>query len=450
MTKRVTPCPQSPRLRTEEPHRERMHRPEGRRLEAARSISRDIVKSPSYMRAAERFGAETCGSPLPDPYAEHHVRSSNRTRSSSSSNSSSGTLPAASAPGQHRRRLMWFMGMTPHANPTSTLGAQSVHMAQAALLTARRYAPLLEPHLLYLSEPDDLSAWMGRMGVSVYHRNLSIRHLLPGAYQVQPTKASFSNYGAYGRLDVPVLVDELRRAGSLSADVDHDLLLYTDFDVVFTGDPTSHLLALPPPPAYYAVPDIAGPGMNSGVMLMNISGMLRLRDPLLRYGARRHFEFSLADQTMINNYCSKERHCPPPLYLPTQFGERVILPTICPTQGLDPSFCQRPTFQTFLWHFHGGTKPHMIRCWLESITALNHSVRSVTTSEAVRAAVRSCVGNHTQVNRWNPCWLTRSARLLEFWDFWVRKVAKAKALGAESERVTATRQRDGRRRSDDR
>lgn len=69
--------------------------------------------------------------------------------------------------------------------------------------------------------------------------------------------ASFDAYGAYARLDVPLLVDEMRRAGSLSMDVDHELLLYTDFDIVFAAGPTAHLLALPPPPAYYAVPGIA-------------------------------------------------------------------------------------------------------------------------------------------------------------------------------------------------
>eukprot|EP00966_Prymnesium_polylepis_P205874 4770795-Prymnesium_polylepis.1 len=97
------------------------------------------------------------------------------------------------------------------------------------------------------------------MGVAVYHRNLSFRHLLPAAYQAQPTEASFANYGTYARLDVPGLVDELRRSGSLSADVDSELLLYTDTDIVFVADPAPHLLALPPPPAFYGVPDIGGP-----------------------------------------------------------------------------------------------------------------------------------------------------------------------------------------------
>ena len=143
------------------------------------------------------------------------------------------------------------MGMTPNANTSSSIGSQSVQMAQAALLTARRYAPLLEPHLLYLGEPDELSLWMQRMGVAVYHRNLSFRHLLPAAYQAQPTEASFANYGAYARLDVPGLVDELRRSGSLSADVHSELLLYTDTDIVFVADPTPHLLALLPPLAFY-------------------------------------------------------------------------------------------------------------------------------------------------------------------------------------------------------
>ena len=71
---------------------------------------------------------------------------------------------------------------------------------------------------------------------------------------------------------------------------------------------------------------------------------------MLRYGKWHKFAFGLGDQTMMNNFCEKDRNsiCKLPLYLPTQYNERVVLPTVCPTKGLDPAHCARPLFRTFI------------------------------------------------------------------------------------------------------
>ena len=380
----------------------------------------------SYIRVAKAFDGEGCVDPFPNPHDQPQ-------------------LPPRTSTSPVPLTVMWWMSLTPVADPSSAVGIQSRQLFRAALLTARRYAPLLEPHLLYLSTPDELSSWALSMGVTVYHRNLSFFHLLPLSMRGQPTAASFANYGAYGRLDVASLVGKLRAAGKLSANVHPDLLLYTDFDIVFTADPTPHLLALPPPAAYYGVSDYWGDGINSGVMFMNVSGMMRLRGPLLKYAQQRSFKFGLFDQTLLNNYCEKMGNCLPRLRLPTSYNERTSVPTSCATisslnakhklrkeeHAAQANQCKRQP--SFIWHWHG-KKPGNARCLLERLTKLEAlaAPNSVADrAEQLQRDARQACGDTTMDSpiftrrKHARCELTRLAGLLRFWETWALQQVNA-------------------------
>ena len=129
-------------------------------------------------------------------------------------------------------------------------------LAKVAIISALCNAPALLPHVLYLGEADSLTAWLGRRGVRVHHRNLSFASALPPSLE-GPGHDLFG-VGTYAKLDCPLLLDELHRRGELPPTVDPSTLLYADFDTLFAADPTEDLLSLPQPAVLAATDDVLG------------------------------------------------------------------------------------------------------------------------------------------------------------------------------------------------
>ena len=90
------------------------------------------------------------------------------------SGSDSSALPQAASSYQ---KLLWFIALAPpRPGPVRGREKQSVRFVDAlkvSVLSARLNAPSLEPHLIYLGQPDAVTGWMESKGVTVHFRVLS-------------------------------------------------------------------------------------------------------------------------------------------------------------------------------------------------------------------------------------------------------------------------------------
>ena len=77
-------------------------------------------------------------------------------------------------------RLLWCLAMTPQANFTSLAGQQSFTMLRIAVLSARKNAPSLAAHMIYLGPHDQVTNWLERHGVVVHFRTLRSVHATRG------------------------------------------------------------------------------------------------------------------------------------------------------------------------------------------------------------------------------------------------------------------------------
>ena len=261
-------------------------------------------------------------------------------------------------PDTQQPKLLWFMVLHPPAEKVDV--DAKARLAWRALLSdvqscvrsARLYAPSLQPHLMYLGgaideRSDLLTQWMALNNVPVHHWNgpdepgeqaMSFWHRLSTRASLSSSLSAGLSPAVWGKLDLPLLVRRLRRRGELQANVHHDLVLVTDTDLVFTRDVSidallaSQLLQRstapsqqqqqqqqqPPPPlrphhpeaartdspvpVLAAANDLGGPGINGGVLLLNVSGFLPLLRPMLAYSEGRRFHFGLNEQTMLNHF----------------------------------------------------------------------------------------------------------------------------------------------------
>ena len=125
----------------------------------------------------------------------------------------------------------------------------------------------LKPNLLYDGAPDQFTDDMTRLGVNVIHHRLSFYERLQKAQREQ--RADWPNYmktaaGAFLRLEIP------------RVEFEDDFVLYTDCDVMFTGDVDLDFCR----PEIFAVSgqfkqDAYYTDMNSGVMVINVQRVRR-------------------------------------------------------------------------------------------------------------------------------------------------------------------------------
>jgi len=131
------------------------------------------------------------------------------------------------------KKVMWFIALAPPKDATDVHAVEFAQAAKVSVLSAAKNAPSLEPHLIYLGEKDELSEWMGEHGVEVHFRTLSFWDDLNNKQKNGRHHDNFINYGAYGRLEIPLLIRELQDDRRISANVDPEAVLYTDADVLF-------------------------------------------------------------------------------------------------------------------------------------------------------------------------------------------------------------------------
>ena len=357
-------------------------------------------------------------------------------------------------------RLLWFTTIVPLANKSLASWHDQMQNAKVTISSALSFAPSLEPHMMYVGEPDELSAWMVRHGVRVHHwPELSFMRegldryascACPSGSTCDPKPHCRAGYfrefvlGAWAKLDVPHLIANLSASGALS-NVDSagsrrhgdlwlpELVLVTDLDILFVRDIRPEELRGPFPlavgPSKSSTPtflacasDQGGDGINTGVWVQNITGMLREWPALMHEARARHFEYGQHEQTLVNKHFNQgggaaRRGVAIPR-LPATWNARANIRCRVAEEEQLASFCyqnkshyneipgaigglrfferQLPVCSDIrIWHFHG-LKPQAVQCYLEAMKrhAPETDDASASMYEATsahrEAAVREC------------------------------------------------------------
>ena len=323
------------------------------------------------------------------------------------------------------QKLLWFVALAPpRPGPVRGREKQSLRFVDAlkvSVLSARLNAPSLEPHLIYLGQPDTVTGWMESKGVTVHFRVLSFWSSLSRTQRTFRHSDNYINYGAYGRLEIPLVMSELLGAGqgklfaSDGSSVDPEFVLYTDSDVIFAQDVPPR--SIHPPNVIAAALEGFFPGINSGVLYMNVQAMIREHPRIIAFGHASKWDFELLDQTLIENYFAQDA-APNIDILPDIYNARglfndcnaTFMPanrslwsTIDVEAKLKDSNLHSPgtCSNAIIWHFHG-YKPWDVKCWFMTIQKGQRDWRD------------RC--------RWHkfispgPCFLLTYAHLLESWS----------------------------------
>jgi hypothetical protein len=282
---------------------------------------------------------------------------------------------------RHAATTVWFICVSKPASEQDTLNSKHLELATAAVASARLHAPSLAPHVMYIHRPDQplaaddaFARRLRSLGARVLPHRLSFYDAIPQAKLTGGSQRHL-NFAAFGRLDIPRVVDSMRpelRARGL----DSERVLYTDTDVLFAADfdvsRRFHRVR------YFAVGTEAfSETLNSGVMYLNVSAMAAEWPRMLEYAVRRSFKFHLLDQTLLRDWFETSR-CSGCKSTPSQArqGRRRRAAAL---QRLDDAVYnargfmhpQRPlqngpVIVPHIWHWHG-YKPHDVACWIAAI-----------------------------------------------------------------------------------
>ena len=278
-----------------------------------------------------------------------------------------GALP----PPPRRARTAWFLCLT---QPRDAISREHQQFARAAIVSARLNAPSVAPHVIYMSDsaahpvrPDAFTGWLAAAGVRTIAHNLSFLHRIPTKRRRRGGAVPHLNVGAYCRIDVPRIVrrlaPELRARG-----LDDGSVLYTDTDVAFAADwdrPSRvHNFA--------AGTEVFSPSMNSGVMVLNVSGFGAEVDRMLDYAETKGFDFLTSDQALIQQWFAART----PDWRQRKVANRAAAPGWDEfADGLYNARAfwhpRRPRsgdalLEPRLWHWHG-YKPSDVECWVRAI-----------------------------------------------------------------------------------
>lgn len=264
-------------------------------------------------------------------------------------------------PDSCNRRLFWFMAITSR----STL--EYWRYAKVAVLSAKEHSPNLIPVLLYGGSSgrpspaaDANLQWYREQGGIVYHHNLTFMSDLQAVAALGLRAADWPEEveGTYMRMDVPHIVPNLLtwlegQKPGVAGHINKDMALYTDADVLFYHEVNPCKLGLP---AVMAI----GPEMdrvasswnelnwNAGVLLINLQGLAAVLPNMLQWAHNRHWDFEVADQSMINDYFSGV-HAPPLDPLPEAYNWKAYW-------GCSPTIV--------IIHWHGPKPERCLSCYI--------------------------------------------------------------------------------------
>ena len=235
--------------------------------------------------------------------------------------------------------MNWFLAL----NQEAFRAERYADMLKVAVHTALKNTSLV-PHLLYDGRESLLTTWLRARGVRIIPcRSFAYDGLASLSRERRDPNILSIGAGAFLRVDLPSIA---RQNG-----IRDEFILYTDVDVMFTTDVCAFLGTLKP--QYFAAApetDQNNPArMNSGVMVMNVDGLMNVDSDFKRFIASHLHE--LIDQNWDQGAYRRF------------FGRSNILTTVCGTRwdALPPEFNWKPYWGrnagAAIIHFHG-PKPH--------------------------------------------------------------------------------------------
>jgi hypothetical protein len=160
------------------------------------------------------------------------------------------------------RPLHWFFALS--SRPSVLPFSDYEQMARVAVITAQERKNLI-PHFLYDGEDNEFTEWLACRGVTVSKLRTRLFEEFGKLSKVHPGFPGIAS-GTFLRLEVP----SLARSWGIE-----DPVLYTDVDVMFTGEVD---LASLRPACFAVAPEFERDdyvNINAGVMLMNPARMER-------------------------------------------------------------------------------------------------------------------------------------------------------------------------------
>jgi len=364
--------------------------------------------------------------------------------------------------------MIWFTAITAAEHTEATRSENYLTGVRAMVLSALRNSPSLVPVVVYLGgrKSDCFVRWLRAKGsyVMVADR-LSFMNILP-EHATDHSSASLANWGAFAILDVPRFWQHFwQHAGqSLPGQVERNYALFTDADMMFTGDvsPSMNLGTGEGawPPKLVAVlserwwPHVVREGFNTAAYYLNVSAFADLAVPsMLRFAIDKGWRFSegLRDQGLLNDFFRAYSNSPGPhrnelldkklrpIELHPYLGWRPyggasmegrvseagkVKETLKLTELLAESHSRGLGDNPRIWHFHGA-KIWEFRCYMAEL-ALSRDPGRVRLGQAGTAHchgiklsshhgfMQSSLGNpHIYVS---PCALLNYAKLLDHLD----------------------------------
>lgn len=226
-------------------------------------------------------------------------------------------------------------------------------------------------------------AWLRLTGVPLLPHRLSFYDQLPmKSRRKRTSKNPNLNVGAFGRLDIGIIVEAMRPE-LLARGLDPQRVLYTDTDVLFANDLDYSTLSTMPLTTFAAGTEVFSPALNTGVMLINATAWLLHYEDMIAYGQLRNFRFLSFDQTWVHEYFSRVATRAGIANGWTQlddaaYNARGYMHPIRRSRG-------RPPTIPYMWHWHG-FKPRDVECWHSSIRSGRWPIR------AWRNTVPGCTG----------------------------------------------------------
>ncbi|KAL0017739.1 hypothetical protein WJX77_009495 [Trebouxia sp. C0004] len=259
------------------------------------------------------------------------------------------------------RRVFWFTAIT------SRSSLEYWRYAKVAVLSAKEHSPNLIPVLLYggSSGVPSLTGeanihWYREQGGIVYHHNLTFMSDLQAVAEAGLRGADWPEEveGTYLRMDVPHIVPHLlswleQQKPGVTNHINKDVALYTDADVMFYHEVNPCKLDLPEIMAIGPEMDRVANSWselnwNAGVLLMNLRGFAAVLPKMLQWANRLHWNFEVADQSMINDYFPAV-HGRPLDILPDPYNWKAYW-------GCSPSIV--------IVHWHGPKPERCLKCYI--------------------------------------------------------------------------------------
>ena len=181
--------------------------------------------------------------------------------------------------------MYWFSGINSH---DKNKYKDYITLYTVAVLSAKKTNPNLKPYLLLDGEIDDKIEKLIDFGVKIIQTKSSFYNELKNHY-----KDNTIAYGAFLRVDIPKICEDLN--------IDDDYVLYTDNDVLFLDD-VSELNNLKPNYFLAAgefVKQFNPSLINTGVMWINWKTMKKVYDDFVLFIILNLSKFKTYDQDAI-------------------------------------------------------------------------------------------------------------------------------------------------------